>query len=172
LAEKKQSFLARWLTGAMQPDLSKEESLKQPVEAEAKTLGSQLPHTLLVFTDEQQVSFSDEQKETYKRYLSMMPSLPIGQVNFIAFEAGHYLGGYYVRVFIRHARDLEEEFTLGPVPLSLVDHTGDVVAKGAFQPQNFGTLRFGETRVWTFAWRESEVLKREPDFTSFTIRFE
>ena len=171
MAEKKQSFLAKWLKGAMQPDLSQGEDAKVPVE-DAKTLGSRLPHTLLVFTPEQEAVFSDEQKELFRRYLTMMPPLPIGEINFIAFEAGHYQNGYYVRVFIRHARDLEEEFTLGPVPLSLVDHAGETVAKGVFQPQQFGTLRFGESRVWTFAWRESEVLKRDPDFESFTIRFE
>ena len=155
----------------MQPDLSETGEPKQPAE-NAPTVASQLPHTLLVLTPEQETQFSDEQKAQFRSYLSMMPPLPIGQINFIAFEAGHYMEGYYVRVFIRHARDLEEEFALGPVPLSLVDHQGDVVAKGVFRPENFGTLRFGETRVWTFAWRKEQVLKRDPDFESFTIRFE
>lgn len=169
MEQKNQSFLAKWLFGKkqQQPDVQEE---KAPEEY--STIAETLPHTILVFTPEQEDQFDDETKQRYRKYLTMMPPANIGMVNFVAFEAGHYMGGPYVRCFIRHARDLEEEFTLEAVPLTLYDAYGDKVASGFFRPQNFGTLRFGETRVWTFAWRPEDMLKKDPDFEFFRVAFE
>lgn len=170
---KPKSFLARWLKGAMQPDLSADREQQPEANPEnTTTLGQFLPHSILVFTPEQDASFSPEQKAQYNGYLSQLPPLKVGEINFTPFEVGLHEGGYYARVFIRYARDLEQEFTLDPLPLSLYDDNYELVAKGVFAPQGFGTLRFGETRVWTFYWNEELVVKRDPDFSGFAIRFE
>lgn len=172
MAEQGKSFLANWLSGRLTKKEQQEEQELQIDPLDAKPIAQTLPHTILAFTPEQEAQFSKKEKEKYREYCTMMPPAKIGEINFIAVEIGRLMGGIYVRVFVRHARDLEEEFTLDVLPLSLYDAAGDLIAHGVFKPEGFGTLRFGETRLWTFAWRESDLLKKDPDLSDFYIRIE
>ncbi|TCP57772.1 SLAP domain-containing protein [Tumebacillus sp. BK434] len=164
---KKESFFTRLFARKV------EEQSEPAIDEAAIPMNAQtLPHTLIAFTEEQEAKFTEEQKEDLQKKLLELPPLRLGEINFVPFDAGSLFGGYFVRVFIRQGRDLLEEFTLNELPLFLIDASGEKVAGGVFRPQNFGTLRFGESRVWTFAWRPEQVLKKEVDLTQFTVAFE
>jgi SLAP domain-containing protein len=152
----------------------KEEPVAEPVidEASIPTTAQQLPQTVLTFTQEQEIQFTEDEKEELRSKLAQMPPLPIGEVNFIPFEVGYYMDGYYVKVFIRNGKDVMDEVSFEQIPLYLVDASGEKVAGGIFRPKNFGNLKFGETRVWTFAWRPEQILKQKPDFSSISLAFE
>ncbi|ARU60501.1 hypothetical protein CBW65_04990 [Tumebacillus avium] len=138
-------------------------------EASIPTVGKTLPHTIIAFTPEQEQQYSEAEKERMQEQLLSLPPLHIGEVNVVPFDTGMYQGGCFVRVFIRNAWEVDEELTIEKMPLSLIDATGEIVARGTFTLKNFGSLRFGESRVWTFAWRENQLLKKTPDFSAFTV---
>lgn len=133
------------------------------------TVGKILPQILMSYTKEQEESYSEDEKIRFEEILASIPPLRIGEVNFVPFEAGGVYGGYFVRVIIRNGRDLDHEYSMTEMPLGLIDATGEIVAVGLFKPQDFGELRFGEARVWTFAFHPSQVRKQNADFSQFTI---
>lgn len=168
--EKKASIFTRLFT--RQKDNDGIESMEIPDLASIPTVARTLPQTILTFTKEQEERFPEEQRDEWRQLLATMPPLEIGKINFIPFETGTIYGGYYVRLFIRNGRDVEADFELTQLPLSLIDAAGEKVAAGFFRIQNFGTLKFGETRVWTFAWRPEQVFKQDADLSGYTVDFE
>jgi SLAP domain-containing protein len=96
-----------------------------------------------------------------------MPPLRFDEVNLVPFEVGVTDAGYYVNLFVRNGT--EEEFTLNELSLQLIDAAGDVVAEGLFRFDNFGVIRLGETRPWTFEFVGDQIKKPNPDFTDFTV---
>ncbi|MFD2170152.1 SLAP domain-containing protein [Tumebacillus lipolyticus] len=167
--QKKESIFTRMFGGSkpVQDELEPEVD-----ESSIPTTGTVLPHTVLRFTPAQEARYSEQEKIDLQSKLNTLPPLSIGEINFVPIDAGTIQGGYFVKVFIRHGRDLMEEFTMEGVPLSLIDATGDKVAHGVFRLQDFGTLQFGESRFWTFAWRPQQVLKQNADLSAYTVAFE
>lgn len=168
MEEKKESFLTRLFA-------RKVEESDEPIldERDYPRIASTLPQTLLQFTPEQDEKYSVEEKIALLNQLKKVPPLRLGEINFVPFECGRTNdGGYYLKVFIRHGRDLLEEFTLPEMPLYLIDATGEKVAGGYFKPTQFGTLKFGETRVWTFFWSPNEVMKQDADLSHYSVAFQ
>ncbi len=168
MEEKKAGLFSRIFVGNKKEDGSVIELDHDSIPTTAEFL----PHTIIAFTPEQEQKYSLHEKEEFQKQLLNLPPLRLGEINFVPFEAGLFRGGYFVRVFIRHGRDLLEEFTLEEVPLCLIDADGDKVAGGVFSIKKFGTLRFGESRVWTFTWSPQQVVKQGADLSSFTLSFE
>ena len=170
---KNTNFFTRLLARKNNKETVVEEITEEPVdESKIPTTGTVLPQTLIQFTPEQEERFSAAEKERLQKILLELPPLRIGEINFVPFEAGNIYGGYFVKVFIRNGRELLEEFTLETLPLVLIDAAGDRAAAGVFKPANFGTLKFGESRVWTFAFRPEQVTKKDADLSSFTVAFQ
>ncbi|HEU4964770.1 MAG TPA: SLAP domain-containing protein [Bacilli bacterium] len=138
-------------------------------ESDFATVGKTIPQTIISYTSDQDQVLTQQQKQDLERLLATYPPLTMGEINFIPFEAGTLYGGYYVRLFIRNGKDLLEEFSMDDITVGLVDASSDLVAKGRFRPTEFGSLMFGETRIWTFAWRPAEVLKPNADLSVFTV---
>ncbi|ASS73883.1 hypothetical protein CIG75_02105 [Tumebacillus algifaecis] len=169
MEENKQSFLSR-LFNKQQGQQVQEAT---PVdESKIPTVGRTLAQTIIAFTSDQEEHFSEQEKEALRAQLLTMPKLQIGELNFLPLEAGLYQGGYYVKVFIRNGLDVQEEITLQEVPMYLLDAKNEPVAGGVFELQDFGTLRFGETRYWTFIYAQEQVYKTNADLTDFTIQIQ
>jgi SLAP domain-containing protein len=145
------------------------EEQEQP--SEKPTVAAMLNHTMLVLTEEQAGQYSDQEVEELQKKLNSLPPLPVGQFDFHAFEVFKDHGGLVVRLFIRNARDLQETIRFSEFPLALYDATGEKVAFGVHRMENFGTLGFGEARVWTFKFEPSQVLKQYPDLSEFRVAF-
>jgi len=143
-------------------------------DQQLSTVGRQLPHTILVFTPEQLEKYPVEEREELQQQVNSYPPLTIGEVNFVPFEVGQLYGGYYLKVFIRNGKELLQEFSLTDLQLFLIDATGEKVAGGRFDlGERFGTLKFGEARLWTFAWRPEQVYKQhDVDLSTFSVAFE
>ncbi|PWK16231.1 SLAP domain-containing protein [Tumebacillus permanentifrigoris] len=169
MAAQNQNFFTRLFARKQQDEVVVQPELD---ESKIATNAQTLPHTLLALTPEQEAAFPEEVKVDLQKRVAKLPPINVGEFNFVPFEAGQLQGGYYVKVFIRNGRDVSEEIGLEQVPLHLVDASGEKVASGLFRVQNFGTLKFGEARFWSFAWRADQIKKPDADFSRFTVEFE
>lgn len=166
MENKKESFLSRLFS---KQHLEIETEHVQIDEASIPTVGKVLPQTIISFTPEQESQFTEQEKEELQSFLLRLPMLKIGELNFVPIEAGLLHGGYYVKVFIRNGLDVQEEIGLTEIPMYLLDAQNEPIAGAIFELKNFGALRFGETRVWTFVYPPQHVYKMGADLSDFTI---
>jgi len=169
MESNKTGFFSRLFGGKKPKEVVEEPEIN---EADAPTVAETIPTTILEFTPEQEEAFTEAEKKQFRKFVEELPPLRLGEINFVPFDLGHIEGGVFVRVIIRNGRDLLEEFTLEPMVIGLVDANLDVVARGFFRPEDFGSIRFGEARLWTLAWRSSEFIKENPDLSGYTLSFE
>lgn len=168
MEQKKENFFTR-LFARKKPEVEENVIVD---ESTVETVAQTLPHTIVSLSPEQEEKYTEKQIEEFQKKLLSFPPLRVGEINFVPFEAGTLYGGFYVKVFIRNGKELLDNFTLEEVTIGLVDANGDKAAMGTFRIPNFGTLKFGESRPWTFAWRPEQVLKAEADLSAFTITFD
>ncbi|KEO84027.1 SLAP domain-containing protein [Tumebacillus flagellatus] len=167
MENKRNSFMERLLAKRKEAEQLETE---QPVdESSIPTTATLIKGMHLAFTEGQEEQMNAIEKDRYREILTQMPPLLIGEVNIVPFEAGELNGGYFVRVFIRNGRELGEEISLEELRMYLLDKNGERVASGIFQLEDFGFLKFGEARLWTFAWHASQVLKPNADLSQFNI---
>lgn len=140
---------------------------------EKAAIPHKIPHTLLTLTLDQKLEISAQQAMELQRILESLPPIEVGEVNIFPIEAGHLpSGGYYVKTFIRNGGDLSLDLSVNAITLFLVDASGEKVAGGVFRPENFESIKFGESRYWTFAWRTEEVLKPHADLSTYSLAFQ
>jgi SLAP domain-containing protein len=174
MEKKKRSFFARLLGREGQlkdTEVLADAEVKEKKQEVRPTLAPTLGHLMLVLTEEQQMQYSEKEVEALEKKLMDFPPLEVGRFDLQAFEAFKHQGGFVVHVFFRNARELQEVIRFTEIPLSLYDATGEKVASGVFKMSNFGELKFGEARLWTFTFSVDQVMKQHPDFSKVRVDF-
>lgn len=88
-----------------------------------------------------------------------------GEVNFLGIQAKRAENGdLHVTMLIRNGAD--KNIQLEQLPLHVEDASGEVIAKGGFQLQDF-TVKANTSKPWTFIFPNSMVTKEAIDLTKW-----
>lgn len=108
----------------------------------------------------------EEQQKLHQIVESLEPPQP-GEVNFFGLQADPNENfDLHVTVLIRNGSD--RNIQIQQLPLQIEDASGDIVAKGSFELDDF-EIKANTTKPWTFIFPKQLLLKEEVDFTRWRV---
>lgn len=112
-----------------------------------------------------ETSLPEESKEQLRQMVDNIEPPEPGEVNFLGIQANQAENGdLHVTMLIRNGAD--KSINLEQLPLHVEDASGDVIAKGGFQLEDF-TIKANTSKPWTFIFPKSMVLAEEIDLSKW-----
>jgi accessory Sec system S-layer assembly protein len=110
-------------------------------------------------------SLAEEDKEKLQHLLTTIQAPKPGEINFMGLQARQVENrDLHITLLIRNGSD--KNIKIESLPLTIEDASGEVIAKGGFQLNDF-EVKANTSKPWTFIFPSSLVLKEQPDFSKW-----
>ncbi len=110
-------------------------------------------------------SLAPESKKQLQNMVDHLEPPKEGEVNFLGIQAKHQENGdLHITMLIRNGAN--KNIKLEQLPLHVEDASGDIIAKGGFQLDDF-TVKANTSKPWTFIFPKAMVIKEEIDLSKW-----
>ncbi|RLQ96814.1 accessory Sec system S-layer assembly protein [Falsibacillus albus] len=110
-------------------------------------------------------SLSDEDKNKLKDIVKSLPKPAPKEFNLMGLTVKMMENGNLnVTILLRNGH--ENAIQIQQLPLEILDASGEIVAKGGFQLNDF-EVKANTTKPWSFVFPKEMILKSNPDFSSW-----
>lgn len=144
-------------------------TIKQEIFKESNwTLAFELarPHTLDLH-ESWDKTLSAEEKEGLRKLVASAGKPNDGEVNFMGIKINHNPGeNLSVTLMIRNGT--KQDMHLQQIPLAVKDASGEIVAEGAFNLEDF-VVKANTSKPWTFIFPSSFIKREEINLSSWSI---
>ncbi|MFL8936293.1 accessory Sec system S-layer assembly protein [Rossellomorea oryzaecorticis] len=133
----------------------------------AFNVSSLRPHSLdLEKTWEE--SLPEEEKAKLRKIVEDLPPLKPKEFNILGLQAKTMdTGDLYTTILFRNGNPRAVQ--VEQLPLEVIDSQNTIVARAAFQLDNF-EIKANTTKPWTFVFSKDSIIQENPDLTKWAVR--